>query len=231
MSGINKRSFQICSALLAVFLPVCALYIDQDLANAFNDRRPQWYFEFNKWITDFGLAQWSVGILVLVFLTVRIAKKLRASWLNFELYTRLQLWLMQFVLAMMASGLAVHVIKNIFGRARPNILPGRDAMHFRPFSFDWDFQSFPSGHSQTVFCTAFALSRLWPPLKWPALVLAAIIALSRVVIHNHFLSDILAGSYVGYFVTAAVFFAIHQRQLNKQTVPGMQVNPREIAKS
>jgi len=57
--------------------------------------------------------------------------------------------------------------------------------------------SFPSGHAATAFAAATVVAILAPRLRVPALVLAALIAFSRVYLGVHFLSDVLAGAVLG----------------------------------
>jgi len=57
--------------------------------------------------------------------------------------------------------------------------------------------SFPSGHSMTAFAIAVVLSYFYPALEGPIYFLAISIALSRVVLGMHFLSDVLAGAVLG----------------------------------
>jgi undecaprenyl-diphosphatase len=57
--------------------------------------------------------------------------------------------------------------------------------------------SFPSGHTITAFAIAIPLGLLYPALM-PALMFCAIsIAISRVVLGMHFLSDVIAGLLIG----------------------------------
>jgi len=57
--------------------------------------------------------------------------------------------------------------------------------------------SFPSGHTMTAFAIALVISYFYPSLEGPLYFLAASIALSRVVLGMHFLSDVLAGAVLG----------------------------------
>jgi undecaprenyl-diphosphatase len=57
--------------------------------------------------------------------------------------------------------------------------------------------SFPSGHTMTAFSIALVVSYFYPTLQWPLYFLAASIALSRIVLGMHFLSDVLAGALLG----------------------------------
>jgi undecaprenyl-diphosphatase len=57
--------------------------------------------------------------------------------------------------------------------------------------------SFPSGHTMTSFSTALVVSYFYPPLEGPLFFLAISIAISRIVLGMHFLSDVLAGMVLG----------------------------------
>lgn len=54
--------------------------------------------------------------------------------------------------------------------------------------------SFPSGHSTTAFAVALSLGSFYPEIMPLLLVLAANVAISRVVVGMHFLSDVIVGS-------------------------------------
>ncbi|MGB8476894.1 MAG: phosphatase PAP2 family protein [Candidatus Acidiferrum sp.] len=57
--------------------------------------------------------------------------------------------------------------------------------------------SFPSGHTMTAFSIALVVSYFYPSLQAPLFFLAISIAVSRVVLGMHFLSDVLAGMVLG----------------------------------
>jgi len=58
--------------------------------------------------------------------------------------------------------------------------------------------SFPSGHTTVAFSAVPLIQRVFKKLKWFWIGLAIIIALSRVYVGVHYLSDILAGGIIGY---------------------------------
>jgi undecaprenyl-diphosphatase len=64
--------------------------------------------------------------------------------------------------------------------------------------------SFPSGHATTAFAAAVATAMLIPSLRWPALILAALVSFSRVYLGVHYPIDIIAGAVLG----AAVGYAV-----------------------
>lgn len=93
-----------------------------------------------------------------------------------------------------ASGvLLFSIIKRAVGRRRPCALePHCWAMLLPPDQF-----SFPSGHSITAFAVAIPLSLFYPAAAPVLLTLATSIALSRIVLGMHFLTDVIAGSAIG----------------------------------
>lgn len=60
-----------------------------------------------------------------------------------------------------------------------------------------DKYSFPSGHSITAFGVALSVGSFYPELQGLLLMVAFLIAGSRIVLGMHFLSDVLAGSAIG----------------------------------
>jgi len=57
--------------------------------------------------------------------------------------------------------------------------------------------SFPSGHTMTAFSIALVVSYFYPSLEGMLFFLALSIAVSRIVLGMHFLSDVLAGMVMG----------------------------------
>ena len=101
--------------------------------------------------------------------------------------------------ALLASGV-VTVIKDLVDRARPAVAdPGLAALVATPSS-----ASFPSGHAGTAFGAATALALLVPRLRVAVLVIAALVAVSRVYLRVHFGFDVLVGAVVGAAVGAGV---------------------------
>jgi len=111
-------------------------------------------------------------------------------------------WALLFIVAAVAlSGLVVDLIKPLIGRGRPKLLDQYGFYGLQWLTFRSDFYSFPSGHAATAVSWATALVLLWPRGRWLWLVLAALLVASRVVVNAHFLSDVMAGSLIGWATT------------------------------
>ena len=87
-------------------------------------------------------------------------------------------------------------LKGVFSRPRPFVV--NEAI-VTLISKPSPFRSFPSGHSGGSFAAMFALYK-WVPKKIgiPALILAALVALSRLYVGVHYPTDFLAGCVIGF---------------------------------
>ncbi len=95
--------------------------------------------------------------------------------------------------AVTAGILIFHKVKHIFCRTRPRDIEPHCWAHI----VTRDKFSFPSGHSTTAFAVALSLGSFYPEIMPLLLLLAANVALSRVIVGMHFLSDVLVGSGMG----------------------------------
>jgi undecaprenyl-diphosphatase len=101
-----------------------------------------------------------------------------------------------------AAGIGIfHKIKRVVGRTRPRDIEP----HCWACIVTRDRFSFPSGHSTTSFAVAVALGSFYPEARPLLLVLAANVAVSRVVVGMHFLSDVLVGSGMGALLGYAAY--------------------------
>lgn len=92
------------------------------------------------------------------------------------------------------AGIAVFLkLKRLTGRKRPcTIEPSCWAKLLPPDQF-----SFPSGHTITAFAVSVPMMHFYPELIAGLLFCAASIAISRVMLGLHFLSDVVAGAAIG----------------------------------
>jgi undecaprenyl-diphosphatase len=97
------------------------------------------------------------------------------------------------------------VLKRACGRKRPCAL----ATHCWATLLPPDQFSFPSGHTITAFAVAVSLGVFYPGVLAGLLFCAASVALSRILLGMHFLSDVVAGAALGTalgYTAAALFF-------------------------
>jgi len=120
-----------------------------------------------------------------------------------------QRWRRVFDLALAVGvvALVVLLLKLCLGRLRP--------AHELPFVFDgwllsigqapeglgsYDRASLPSSHTSSAVVLSLFIAIMWPRLAWFALVMAVVVATSRVVLFAHWLGDVLLGGLVGFLV-------------------------------
>lgn len=108
-------------------------------------------------------------------------------------------------LSVVVSGICILVIKFIAARYRPGMLFAHKLYGFSWFHIGYSYNSFPSGHSATAFSAFVGLSLLFPKYKLLFYFFAIIVAISRVIVSAHYLSDIMFGSLIG-AVTAVIFY-------------------------
>jgi membrane-associated phospholipid phosphatase len=109
-----------------------------------------------------------------------------------------QAWNFWFIiLACLVSGVIHHGLKIIIGRYRPRYLISEDLYGISPFNFDIAQNAFPSGHSQTIFSICAGLALVYPRFAGLFLMLAGVVAISRIALLAHYPSDVLFGAYLG----------------------------------
>lgn len=68
------------------------------------------------------------------------------------------------------------------------------------------YHSFPSGHMTAITATAVSIALQWPALRWVVWLPVALVAVGMVGANYHWVSDLVAGTFLG----AAVALAAHR---------------------
>jgi undecaprenyl-diphosphatase len=110
-------------------------------------------------------------------------------------------------LACLAVGSAIlHSVKIVAGRRRPRDELEMNLYGFRPFRFDPQYDSFPSGHALTICCVAVIASAAWPQLIALWFAVALYLSLTRALLNAHFLSDVFIGAATGILASRETLF-------------------------
>jgi undecaprenyl-diphosphatase len=163
-------------------------------------------------LTDFGKSKYVLWAVAAMLIAVALAApRFRgvSRALLLGLATRLQF----LFLAVLVPALPGELLKWVVGRGRPFVGGEADAFNFRHFGGTEAFASFPSGHANTAFALAFAVSALWPQARPVMMAYAVAIALSRLVLLAHHPSDVVAGALVGVIGAMAVRYWFAARRL------------------
>jgi len=163
-------------------------------------------------ITDVGKSGWVLilsGTAVLAF----VALAYRATHRRLRIGRLYAGQIAAFIfLSVAVTGLFAALSKALIGRARPRLYDDFGSFHFSPFAFDADLASFPSGHATTTFALATALALLWPRFAVPLFTAAVWIAASRFLMGAHYVSDVIAGGFVGTVGTLMIRQALCARR-------------------
>jgi membrane-associated phospholipid phosphatase len=175
---------------------ILVIFTKSEIHIYINSCNSDFFDYFFKYLTNFG-----DGICLPFFLLlVVIAFKYRDG--------------LYLLVVFLIAGLVVQLLKRtIFHEiVRPLKFFG-DSVHLHLVNGvdQLSYNSFPSGHSATAFgfYLCFALIVKNNLLKISLLVLACLVAFSRVYLSQHFLIDIFAGSLIGVITAIACYFWIY----------------------
>ena len=180
--------------VVAVFL-FGMLLVDARATTAVG-RLPHWVHSFFDSITDYGKSGWVLWPLGLLFLALAALPPL-ASRIEQRVLAAIMVRVGFLFTAVAVPGLFDTIVKRLIGRARPLVGGHLDPTLFHPFAWRSDYASLPSGHATTSFALLVAVASLWPRARTYALIFALAIAVSRVVVTAHYVTDVAGGALVG----------------------------------
>ncbi len=187
-NGVNGK--MIWTVLLGALLLMVPLYfvVDAPLTFFFQEHKRGVIGGIFKVVTWFGRSEMffiPAAVLFLLCRTRRPAVARKAAFI---------------FACVVASGLAVDVLKFLFGRARPSLLLDENIYGFHFFRFSSEWSSFPSGHSATAASMALAFAWLFPRYRVLFFIGGFLVAISRMVVVAHFPSDVVGGAAAGLLI-------------------------------
>lgn len=198
------------SVIGAILLLV--LFADRPIA-AFAAAAEGPLFDLLRSITHVGRAQWWLAGIAVGLAAFAVWRWRTASARDAALSSWAMAALLFVAAAIAVPGLIGDIVKFATGRPRPRAPGGPGFFDFAPFGFESDYHSFPSGHATTLFGLAFALGLLLPRLRWPLLLLAAVIAGARLFVKAHYASDLVAGAALAGFAAHGLRAWLANRRL------------------
>lgn len=153
--------------------------------------------KFFRTITDVGKSNW---MLIPTGAAIALAFVLRNRYgglRNVAAYGLIASTIGFVFVSVGGAGLIANLAKNIIGRARPKLFETAGPLDFELFAFDPDYASLPSGHATNIFALATVIAILWPRGRVLLYTLAAWIAASRVLIGEHYVTDVVLGAILG----------------------------------
>ncbi|MCX7978865.1 MAG: phosphatase PAP2 family protein, partial [Bdellovibrionaceae bacterium] len=198
---------------MALILATLSFFtLDQPVSSWFQHPQQTWLWLLGREVTNIGLAEpWIVLTITLLVVLRWVTPRIQRLQKHKERLGHLRNWSLCFLISLAASGVVIHVLKILTGRQRPHKTELANHDVFSPINFHWDFQSFPSGHSQTLMVVATMASILWPQGRLLFFTLGVALAFTRVMSTSHFISDVVIGCAIGYLGTLWCIYKLRNK--------------------
>ena len=191
-----------------VVLALSLIFISMILVDPFMLERaralPPGIRSFFRAITDIGKSNWMLIPTGAAIALALVLRKRHIGFRNSAAYGLIASTIGFVFVSIGGAGLIANLAKNIIGRARPRLFDTMGPLEFKLFAFDSHHAALPSGHATNIFAFATVIGMLWPRGRVLLYTLAAWIAASRVLIGEHYVTDVVLGAILGtafpYFV-------------------------------
>lgn len=207
--GQATRYFVFTFPAILIALVICCLFIDRPFAIEMSRLawlKPSGALGFS--MASF-LTQVCYGLLVLVFVVYFC---LSARGVKCKLLGCIAFVSQSVVFAFFIKS----ALQFFFGRYVPRY-KGSDSLLFvrnqHLYGFHW-FQSgcFPSGHMTVLTAAVISIALFYPWFKWIAFALMLVMAALLLLLNYHFLSDVIAGAYLGTSISLGIYYVKSHRQ-------------------
>lgn len=183
-------------SLFALFCVLCYFYVDKPLAQYFWGLHLKTAFPLLNWLTHLGLG--------VVYLTLFLCTAILLRCWKRHALIEARLWFLS--LCLIFSGGICLILKISLGRARPSLWFDEHIWGFHGFHTNSLYWSFPSGHTTNIMAIMFGLSYLFPKRMPYWIVGGLLIAFSRVLLVQHYLSDILSAMVLAFLEIGFLLF-------------------------
>jgi membrane-associated phospholipid phosphatase len=178
------------------FIALSFFYFDKPIAMWADAHTISQKFPWLEWVTNLGIGVVDIVVVALVALIFRFVVK-NVQWER-------RAWFVWICLVI--PNLVCLVLKVLFGRARPDMLFSDQLYGFYGLHKSAAFWSFPSGHTTTIMGLAFGLSALFPQYIIAFIGVGSFVALSRILLLKHFLSDVLMATYLALIEVGLLYY-------------------------
>jgi membrane-associated phospholipid phosphatase len=181
------------------------LWVDRRVAHYCRERLARSGFKIALKVTDWAKGGPWIVSAAMFYLCSQI-------WMALVAETPRVRAISDYSLALLASfvvgSIVLHLIKIFLGRRRPRDDFEHGLYGFRYFTWQLQYDSFPSGHAMTIFSVAVALSAAIPLLAPVWLIAAFALSITRAMLTAHFLADVMAGAAIGIIAARQTFLLV-----------------------
>ena len=202
----STRRWAILTLMMVVLVTALFFFLDMPLARWLHATTTPWVFVVFNVVDELGASE--LYLVPALVLYVRSLLALRKGWTmpfasDPDRIARGNLFV---VLTMALGGIVTVLLKYLVARARPELLIEQGIYGLgTAFARAREFHSFPSSHTQAAFAVAAALAILAPRWRVPLMLVAGAVAAARVINLDHYLSDVLASTFIA--LASAAFVA------------------------
>nr|BFD61112.1 hypothetical protein CKG001_32190 [Bdellovibrio sp. CKG001] len=218
LSDPKKLTQHLLKVILVSFvLALLAMYfVDQQVSLYFAEKEvTALWRKPARILTDVALSEYYFAAALIIWAFCKwVAPHVGALKSHLSRVDYYRRWGLNLLVSLLVAGVITHIIKFTAGRQRPHKTPDFDPHIFTPFTTHWHWHSFSSGHSQVIFTVATMMSVAFPRFRWFWIPFAMLVCLTRVVVHDHFVSDIIFGACVGYVGTLLALQLMRQKTQN-----------------
>jgi membrane-associated phospholipid phosphatase len=213
---MNLFTWTASTLLLAALVLLCVLFLDIPVAYFVKDHL---YVNLHWSRLTSNLPDLLLQVVLLTSVGSLVLYRLRLKRGIFDSLTSLERLL---AWAAPASYLTKTVLKFVFGRVNTRIWlqePGLYGFHW--FQRRQGCEGFPSGHMVVIVTLLAAFWRFYPRSRPYCLILAFGLGVALIATDYHFVSDVLAGAYLGVLLEALIFWWLARNPLQVPN-PGLR---------
>lgn len=200
-SLLNLFSSPMIGGAVLLFCIFSYFYLDREIAVYFHAHSFPMLDSLSQILTIFGLSFVDFSALIFLFFFFRYLKK-DVQGENAIKFLLLCLGIATFIAV---------VFKVLLSRARPELWFLDNLYGFYGFKLQGDFWSFPSGHTTIAISLSLGLGFLYPRFCIAFFLFGLAVAFSRVILTFHYLSDVVATTYLSGLEMGLIFSYFKRR--------------------
>lgn len=199
-------------ALTLILIGLLFLPIDGRISAAMTSEPPG-VVAFLRLATDVGLVRWYVYPTAALIALLSTMDWSAASRIDRVVVANVYGHTAYLAASVALAGIVTQIGKRLFGRARPELVDSHGSLGFETLQISREFASFPSGHATTMGAVTLVLCVWFPTLRAPLLAMGIAFALTRVVVREHYPSDVAVGFAIGATVAVLIARYLARRRL------------------
>ena len=198
---VSLVTWLLLAGVLALVAGACARWIDLPLAIWIQRSVSDGVNLSFEWIGELGESGPYIGVALAFYVVGLIG--LARGWSNplRMSYASMARGSLLMLSTLAVGGLIVLLLKRSVARARPELFFEKGIYGLgESFSRAQQFNSFPSSHTYAAFAVAVVLAILAPRWRVVFYLLAVLVAMSRLVNLDHYLSDVMTAAGIAFVV-------------------------------